>query len=213
MSYHQASGLEWQGIGYGSNRFGLGRTAGSEPGEEDDDDWGVRRLRAVRSMRRSPARYRARAPMVRAFGLGATPTSTPTDLAMSIARDAAMASPANFVVVFIDRNGSVAKVKTYGSRSEMNADWDSNIFNKLPNDIALAMSMDKVNTIDGEPLVDQTVNPLIKSKINWKSAAPFIIGGAALIALAIYMRKGKPGKPRARRSTPAWRRKVITVWR
>ena len=150
------------------------------------------------------------------LGADAAPASTSSTVAFQTAMAAANASDAQYLVVFIDRNGDVSNLKSYGSRAELNADWDDNIVNKLPADTALALRMDKVNQVDGAPEIDQTVNPLIgtmtitTSKINWSSAAPWILGGAALIALAIYYKKKKPGKARRR---AGWRRRTVTVWR
>jgi hypothetical protein len=52
--------------------------------------------------------------------------------------------------------------------------------------------------------------------IDWKSAVPWVVGGAAVILAAVYLTRGKKSAPRAaarRRSTPTWRRRITTTWR
>jgi hypothetical protein len=54
------------------------------------------------------------------------------------------------------------------------------------------------------------------SAINWQSAVPWVIGGAAAILAAVYLTRGKkaPAKAaRRRRATPTWRRRIVTTWR
>jgi hypothetical protein len=54
------------------------------------------------------------------------------------------------------------------------------------------------------------------SLINWKSAVPWVIGGAAAILAAVYVtrtKKGKAASPRRRRAAPSWRRRIVTTWR
>ncbi len=46
-----------------------------------------------------------------------------------------------------------------------------------------------------------------------KSIAPYLIGGAALIAAAVYLSRRGKGRPGRRRSRALYRRRTVTVWR
>lgn len=134
-----------------------------------------------------------------------------SDSTQATAEAAAAASPAQYVVVLIDRMGRVAQTKTYATRASMYADWDANYFNKLDGNISFGLLRAKP-----EDETDMTVNPIFDvtslSRIDWKSATPWIIGGALVIAAAVYLRK-KPKRAARRRARPSYRRRTVTVWR
>ena len=137
----------------------------------------------------------------------------------SIARQAADASPSNFLVVFVSGSGST-RTKTYATSSALLADWDNNIINKLGSNDAFALYVNKTAPIDYR--FDYTVNPRIEtltiSKIDWKNLAPWAIGGAIVIAAAVFLTRNGGAKKKApakrrRRAGGGWRRRTVTVWR
>lgn len=167
MSYHGSNGLEWQGIGYGPGRYGLG---------DVDSATASRVLKA-----------------------------------------ALLASPATYAIAYMDRTGKVTKVDTYGTKTEMLQVWDAMVQgDAIPSTIQEVRSIRKEGMNPDDWIWDIAVNPAVSkrifSRINWKSAAPWILGAGALIAAAVYLKKGgKKTRGRARRAS--WRRRTITVWR
>jgi hypothetical protein len=135
-----------------------------------------------------------------------------------VSKAALLASPARFAIAYVDRNGVVAKIDTFSTRVEMTNAWDAMVDgDKIPPTIQQITWIDKsVPVGDGWNMAVNVVSGQFSfTKINWKSAAPWIVVGGALIAGAILLGKKKApakAKPR-RRASATWRRRITTTWR
>lgn len=129
---------------------------------------------------------------------------------------ALLASPASFAIAYVDRSGVVAKIDTFSTRAEMTNAWDAMVDgDKIPPTIQQITWLDKTRTDDWNMAVNPVSGRFSFTKINWKSAAPWIVVGGALIAGAILLGKKKsPTKAKPRRPARAtWRRRITTTWR
>lgn len=147
------------------------------------------------------------------YGLGALTMQSDFE---SIAKEAAAASPANFLIVFVSPGGST-RIQTFPSSQMLLSVWDDSVFNKLGSGDAFALMVNKTAAPDFR--FDQTVNPQITTRtvtrINWKGLTPWAIGGAAVVVAAIFLTRTKKRAPatRKKRKRAGWRKRVVTVWR
>lgn len=133
-----------------------------------------------------------------------------------VSKAALLAQPATYAIAFLDRNGVVAKIETFATYPAMTNRWDAMVDgDAIPPDIQQITWLDKTQrTNEGWNLApNPSVSRLSFSKINWKSAAPYILGAGLLIAGAIYLSKNKKGSPGRRRARASFRRRTVTVWR
>lgn len=138
-----------------------------------------------------------------------------------VSKAALLAHPATYAIAFLDRNGTVAKIDTFSTRTAMYNAWDAMVEGgTIPSNVQQITLLDKQREAEypGEGW-DMMVNPSVSTfsltKINWKSAAPYILGAGLLIAGAVYLSRsgGKKKAPRARARRSTWRRRTLTVWR
>lgn len=131
-----------------------------------------------------------------------------------VAKAALLAQPANYAIAYVDRSGQVT-IEQHPTRSSMTNKWDAMVDgDTIPSNVQEIVWLDRSQP-DGEGW-NMAVNPMVSSsvfsRINWKSAAPYVLGAGALIALAVYFSKPKKGTARRRRAA-SFRRRTVTVWR
>lgn len=155
-------------------------------------------------------------------GLGAITQTAAFDYEAK-ARALAAFNGGNYVFVGLGRDGANPQVIAYPTGDALRAKFDSTTASSK---LFFAAMFDKVKYAD-DPSVDTMldaksfqnqvfINTTVTNTIETlKNLAPFIIGGAVLIAGAVYL-TGSPSKKKPatkRRRAPAWRRRITTVWR
>lgn len=156
---------------------------------------------------------------LRRYGLGDETTTTTTsfryhDEAQALARNAFAATPAaQYVLVTFEQNGRNPVVMPFS-----NTDQAGEMFSSVgdaPGARVYAGVFDKDLEIWNEwfGATISTFETTIATTVHTlKNLAPWIVGGAVLIAGAIYFTR-KPGRGRAKRRRSSWRRRTTTVWR
>jgi hypothetical protein len=171
MSYHgqyvnAADGLEWQGIGYGKQRFGLG------------------------AVTQTPLfNYRAAAEPLATASFAKTPG-------------------ANRVVVTMEVDGKSPVVMPF-SDTDVAGDAFEEVI-ATPGKRAYVGLFERAGIIGEQHFAAVQHVETRFSFEKLKDLAPWIIGGAVVIAGAVYFSKRR-GKGRRRRA--GWRRRTVTVWR
>jgi hypothetical protein len=231
MSYLPQHGMSWQGIGYGKQWFAL-PTAGlgdaltdaqmTQAGDANEERHVDRREGRDRrgSCRRSGAAASEEAMSNYVMQqLGATQSFRYHDEAIAVANKKFAATPsAEFVVVTFDALGRNPVAMPFST---------SRLANEAFNDVIDAPgSRVYAAVIDREDVSNEWFGSVIQVTQSWftkeklKQLAPWILGGAVIIAGAIYYSKNKRRAGRSRaasarkvRRAISWRRPTVTTWR
>jgi hypothetical protein len=121
-----------------------------------------------------------------------------------------------YALVTYGAGGANPKVATFATLDQASAAFEVVAAGAKTSDRAFAGVFDKGGVTGAAQRFGQVEQrETVWSFTKIKNLAPWIVGGAALIAGAVYLTRGKSkgvGRQR-RRATATWRRRIVTTWK